>query len=402
MWGEIPAGGRLFVDAAASPGGDGSITAPFDTIAGGVTAARSTRIRSVAIAAGQYEHRIRLDDSVPGWGDAGLEITGCGQGVTTISAVVEREPLPEGGWLEFVQPVVDITGVGTDGVLIRDFTAVGGRRAVTVRGGAGLADPVVIQRLTLEESIRIGILIDGLQTVANLSEVHVAGMVEEDGLGHGIAIQTGAWVTDTVPAPTTVSSSLVEGAVGVGILAEGGWNTLTDVTVTGTLALEGELGRGIQLQSRTRADLLRVTSTGNRDAALFVHLAGREGVGISIVDSVLGDTAGSDVADTGETAGEGLSVSNGGDPVATSELVTLSGTTLSGNLRADVLVDGGALEIGPGNSFGADGQFGVVVQANGVAQGPGGGPPDVGVTELSDADSLGLIGDAIQLDGLGE
>ena len=402
VWGEIPDGGRLFVDAAASPGGDGTIAAPFDTIGDGITAARATGIRSVAIAGGEYEHRLRLNDAVAGWNDAGLEVTGCGQGVTIISAVVEIEKDAEGGWDEFVQPVVDITGVGTDGIVVRDFTAIGGRRAVIVRGGAGATEPVVIQRITLEESIRGGVLVDGLETVANLTEVHVDGVVAEDGLGHGIAIQTGAWFADSIPGPTTVSMSVVEGAIGVGILAEGGWNTLTDVTVADTQALDGELGRGIQLQSRTRADLLNVTSTGNSDAALFVHLAGRDGEGINIVDSILGDTAGSDVADTGETAGEGLSITNGGDPATPTELVTLTGTALSGNVRADVLVDGGALEIGAGNSFGAEGQFGVVVQSNGVAQGPGGTPPDVGVTELSDADSLGLISDAIQLDGLEE
>ncbi len=400
VWGEIPAGGRLFVDAAAAPGGDGSITAPFDTIGGGITAARTTRIRSVAIAGGEYEHRLRLNDAVLGWEDAGLEVTGCGQGVTILHAVIVEEEDLEGGWSQYVQPIVDINGIGTDGVVVRDFTAVGGRRAVMVRGGAGAGEPVVIQRVTLQESIRVGVLVDGLETVANLSEVHVDGMVAEDGLGHGIAIQTGAWVTDTIPGPTTISNSAVEGAVGVGILAEGGWNTLTDVSVTGTLPLDGELGRGIQLQSRTRADLLRVTSLGNSDAALFVHMAGREGEGINIVDSILGDTIGSDVAGTGETAGEGLSVTNGTDPTTTSELVTLTGTSFSGNVRADVLVDGGSLEIGAGNSFGAQGQFGVVVQGEGVAQGPGGGPPDVGVTQLSGADSLGLISDALGLDGL--
>ena len=399
VWGDVPAEGRIFVDAInGDHHGTGTIDDPLDSVRDGVIAARLAGIKSVAVAPGEYEDSVWLDSTITGWeNDAGLEITGCGVGVTIINATIEYEEDPNGGWLEYVQPIFDIGGIGTDGVVVRDLTGVGGRRAVRVRSGAGATDPVRFERVTLEDSLRLGVLIDGVTTVANLEEVHVDGVVVEDGVGTGIAIQTGAWVTDDIPAPTTLDASSVEGASGVGILAEGGWNTLTDVTVANTASIDGQLGRGIQIQSRTQADLSQVTSTGNADAALFLHMPGRNGIGISISDSVLGDTVGADVMQTGEVAAEGLSVTNGGDPSTTSEMVTMSGTALSGNARADVLVDGASVDFGEGNTFGQDGDYGVVVQGNGVAQGGGGSLP---VTELGSADSLGLIHDAIALDGL--
>jgi len=401
-WGPVPDGGRIFVDGDADGGGDGSIDAPFDTILDGIFASRAGGIRSIAIAPGEYEYLIQLNASVPGWPDGGLEIAGCGEDQTTLLATVDYEELPGGGILQITQPNVVVSGVGSDGIVLRDFTAIGGRRAITIRDGAGFGSPVIVQRVTLEDSIRAGVVVDGLDTVAHLLSMTVDDVLEEDGLGRGISIQTSAWVTDTVSAPTEIDDTTVTGAVGAGILAEGGWNTLTDVTVTGTQSFEGQLGRGIQLQNRTRATLVGVTSTGNADAGLFVHLAGREGVGVDVIDSDLSGTVEAEVGNTGSLAADGLSVSNGSDPGATSLMVTVTGTQFGGNARADVLVDGASVELGEGNSFGQDGAYGVVAQADGLVQGPDGGPPDASVTELADADSLALQADAIGLDGLEE
>lgn len=402
VWGPVPDDGRLFVAEGGLDTNDGSFDAPFASVGQAIQASRLTGIRSVAIGAGVFEGLIQLNGSLPGWPDAGLEVTGCGEGVTTFTPTEEYEQQPSGDWVDITQPIVDISGVGSDGILIRDFTAVGARRAVILRDGAGLGSPVIIERLTLEDSLRAGVVVDGLETVGHLLSLTIDGVEEQDGIGRGISLQTGAWVTDVVPAPTEIADTTVEGAVGVGILAEGGWNTLTDVSVSGTASFEGQLGRGIQLQNRTRSTLTGVSSTNNADAGIFIHLAGREGVGIDIVDSVISGTLEAEVGDTGGLAADGLSVSNGSDPGASSLMVTVTGTEFGDNTRSDVLVDGASVELGEGNTFGASGAFGVVSQSDGLVQGPGGDPPGVGVTELAEADTLAIQADAVGLDGFEE
>lgn len=101
-WGDVPASGRVHVDAAAPEGGDGSAEAPFaallvsgvdadgdgsDDLDSGLEAARAGGQRQIVLSPGEYPGSYGLSEAE--WGDAGLEIAGCGIGSTVLVGVTE-------------------------------------------------------------------------------------------------------------------------------------------------------------------------------------------------------------------------------------------------------------------------------------------------------------------------
>ncbi len=439
VWGEAPAAGRIHVDAAAEPGGDGSLEAPFadllltgvdadgdvqDDVDSGLEQARASGIRQVVLAAGEYPGSYEISD--PWHGDAGLQLVGCGQGQTVLTAITgprivdyddDGEPIYE----EVPRVVLDVTGAGTLGVVIRDLTIQGGRRSVLVHTDAGSdgetggeVSPVSLTRVTVADALRVGVLIDGVRAAAELVDVTIEDVQEdeEDGFGWGVAVQARAsWATDIVQ-PILLDQVTVRRAHGVGVLVDGGWVELRGVTVEDTATSGGVLGRGVQLQSRSWGLVDGLTAVGNADAALHLQGPGRvlpteerdgeELQPIVVVDSQLLSTAWAEVPDSGGAeAGDGLSASPGAG-VPEQFLVELEGVELSGNPRAQLLVDGVTAVLGPDNIFGKGGTFPIASQGAANLTGLDGAPlPEdyAGqVEELSEAEALDLNADAIDLD----
>ncbi len=435
VWGPVPVGGRIVVQANAAPGGDGSDSAPYpqlwwegedadgdglDDVDSALEAARATGIRRIVVGPGVYAGSIEINDGL--WGDAGLQIVGCGRAQTEIQAVVETVEVPgddDNVEVDLLQSVVSISGPGTVGVVLRDLALVGGRRALMVVGGAGAPDPasagppdpVVVQRVDILDSTRLGILIDGAATAVTLTDVVVSGVAEEEGaFGWGIAIQSRATLPSEIAAPTELSGVQVEGARGVGVLVDGGWIAVTGLTVVGTEPVGGTVGRGIQLQARTWGALADVTCSGNADAGLHLHKPGRLGsagiLPVEISDSTFSGTALAELpGEPGEMAGDGLSAAQGSSPGAVEDsVVVLSGVTFSANNRAQVVADGVTVVLGEGNIFGKGGAYPLVAQGGAVVEGVGGAPIpaeyEASVQELTGTEALGVLAGALGLDSV--
>lgn len=133
-----------FLDATASPGGDGSESRPFASLAEGLSAWRAGGAATLVLAAGRFPERLALDAA-----DTGLHICGHGDAVLDAGGV-------DGDWAVALDgdegSEVEIGGLEIDGggglgvaVLVGELTAthleitdtVG--RAVSVAAGAGFS-----------------------------------------------------------------------------------------------------------------------------------------------------------------------------------------------------------------------------------------------------------------------
>lgn len=389
VWGPEPAEGRLYVDPGADAGGDGSYGSPLDSLyaPGGnpdsaLELARVSGTRAIALAAGTYPVALRLSEAETG--DGGLELTGCGASLTELVGMADDDGV--------LQPVVDVTGPETADVLLRDLSLSGGRRNLVIRDGAGLAGPIVVQRVDVLEALRVGMLIDGDATVAALLDVRIDGVLPEDGaLGWGLAIQTGAGVGDPVAAPTVLDTVEVTGASEVGVLVDGGWIDAIDLEVTGIAALDGALGRGVQLQNHSRASLQGVVASGNADAAVYLHKPGRSGEAVVLSDSTLSGTLPGALPDSSPT-GDGLVISIDGAQQPPDEfLAIVDSVSFSGNPRSHVLVEGATLQMGGNSVFGMDTTLPLAAQGGAVVEGLGGGPPPVEPEQVAPGAELGIL-----------
>jgi hypothetical protein len=407
VWGPAPADGRIYVDAAAAAGGDGSAEAPFADLflAGaevdsGLEAARQSGIRSVVLAAGEYPGAYRLSGGNPQWLDSGLQIVGCGADRTELVAI---EEVPAGGTEPVLQANVDIYDDQTQDILLADLSLVGGRRGLLLRAAAGAAGAIIVERVEVVDTVRVGVVIDGVATRAHLVDVDVVDVAPDGAFGWGIAVQTGANPMNEVPAPNVFEGVRVLGATEVGILADGAWLDLTDVTVADTVpdALTGRLGRGIQLQNRTRGTLDAVTLQGNVDAALFLHKPGRQGEAIYVLDSVIRATDPADVA--GEPTGDGLVLTDAGDEQLPEDfLAIIDGVQFSDNPRSHMLVEGVWVQVGPDNIFGKGTGFPFASQGGALVEGLDGGQPGVAPEELTGDDALLIDSQSLGLDDIAE
>lgn len=406
VWGEAPASGRLHVDAAASAGGDGSAALPFATLADAIAAARAGGERSIVLAEGEYAGSHVLSNDQAEWLDSGLTIAGCGREQTRIGAIQVEDPMLDPPALVW-QPVFDIAGASTAGIVIRDLAVVGGRRAIVVRGGAGSGGAIEVQRVDVLDSIRAGVLLDGASTVARIQDVLVDGVEPEYGMyGWGIAVQTGQSLALEIPEPTVLEDVEILGASDAGVLADGAWLDVAGLLVQGVASLDGTRGRGVHLQNYCAGTLAEVVSQGNADAAIFLESPGR-GVAaaqpVEIRDSLLGPTAEADVPGGG-TAADGLVATQYADPeafAASDFRVVLSTTELEGNPRVHVLAETITMEVGTDNIFGKGTDFPLASQGDAIVQGIGGGDPGHAVDELGADDALEVNRTPIALDDLG-
>lgn len=409
-WGPAPAAGRIHVDAAAAEGGTGSASAPFATLDLGLAEARATGIRQIVMAPGDYPGSWALSNDNEARLDSGIEIAGCGREETLLFGIIEEEQVGD-EMVYRLQPVLDIWGDTTAGIVVRDLGVTGGRRGIIVRQGAGATGPITIQRVDVLDSLRMGIVIDGATTAAHLLDVRVDGVEPEDGeFGWGIAVQTAMWMGGEFLEATVLQGVGVEGAQGLGILADGAWVEISDTTVAGVASVDGLLGRGVQLQRWTQGTLAGVTATGNHDAALFLEAPGRiDATGvvepITVTDCVLTGTLAADVPDSpGETSGDGLVATQwyAVEAVAASEfLVVIDGSTLAPNERAEALAEAVTMEVGTDNVFGKGTDYPLAAQGGAIVQGIGGGEPGHEVVELEDEEALGLNRPPVELDDLG-
>jgi hypothetical protein len=400
IWGDAPADGRIYVDAAAEPDGDGSLEAPFELlyvdgleVDSGLEAARESGIRSIVLAPGEYAGQHVLSNDIPDWLDSGLEIVGCGADQTSLVAVVGDD---EGD--DVLQPALDVSGATTADIQISDLSLVGGRRGLVIRDGAGELGAIVVERVQVLDSVRVGVLVAGFTTRAHLVDVDVGPVEPEDGFGWGVAFQTVANPLNPLAAPCIFDGGSVTGATEVGILADGAWLDLTDVTVIDTAprSADGTLGRGVQYQNRSRGLLDGLTVEGSSDAALFLHMPGRDDEPLHVVGASLhGTLPGAD------DAGDGLAITQADAQVTPETFLTIvDEVDFAENPRSHLLVEGVLLQVGPDNIFGKGTDFPFASQAGALVEGIDGGEPGATPVELGAGSELAIQSEPLSLDDL--
>ena len=421
-WGfdEVP-GGALFVDPGADEeAGDGSQDAPFAALGAALTAARDAGAgtRLLLLADGEYratqaDRRFALSDI---WGDDDLVLQGCGVGETVIVAI--EAPPPGAPADDELWPGLEIYGQ-VQGVMVRDLTIRGGRRGVVVRDGAGDERPVVLERVRVEDSVRVGILALGLNTQLTLYDTAVAGVMADGttggALGYGIASQAGGAPWDDVQARLVMDGGSVTGATRVGILLDHSDAELTRVSVTETQpgpsdARDGvpQLGRGVQIQQVATALLDGVTASGNTDAAVFLQLP----LAVTVQNSTMSNTQRAVIpgAEEAPPAGDGLVATQPGIEAVDTWQVTLTGNTFENNGRAGALVETVAVTVDAANVFSGnrlttDGEtYPVAPSIDGLyAQGEAEVNGDsIAIGLGTDYDALEIFRDALELDNLAE
>jgi hypothetical protein len=315
------------VEADASPGGDGSAAAPFASVMDAVEHARyEDGARHILLLAGDYGEQLWLSESLPDDAtDSGLWIAGCERDEVRIVA-----PDPE-------EPAVDVDAVSD--VILEALTVVGGRRSLTVRGGAGSMEPVLLRNLLVQEGRRVAVVIDGDLTAVNLVDVVVDDPVVDPGglpglgLGWGMAVQ-GAVLGVTVD----IQGGSIAGATEVGLMASYAHLSIDGLEVEGTRANGDDLfGRGLHLQNVWSGELWNMRLSDNHDAALYA----RTSFGLNIHDNEVRTVQAAPVeAGQSDITGDGIVVTQGDDQIDPSLLaVTLTGNDVDGTDRALILID---------------------------------------------------------------
>ena len=350
-WDDLPAD-AIYVDQAADPGGDGSFEAPWQDVGSGLDLARATGARTLAIAAGDYtpdpgRRTVALGAT---WADDDLALVGCGVEATALVAI---EAPPLGGQPEDpdeLQAGVEIFGA-VQGLELRDLRVLGGMRGISVREGAGSQREVVLRRVRVEDAVRSGVVVTGLDTQVRLEDVDIDGVTPLPGgqLGYGVALQAGGSVWDQPTGVVTIDGGLISQAYRVGLLVDRSTVDVFDLRVEDTQPDEGTLGRGIQIQNNATAVLDSVVSTRNSDAAVFLHMP----LDVTLQGCTLSETARASIPGfEDDPSGDGLSVTRGPPESQPGPwTVTLIDNVFENNGRAGAVVEGVAV-VGPtGGSF---------------------------------------------------
>lgn len=382
-WGQAPASGRLHVTEGGA-GTTGTIDDPFGDLEDAIDQSRLTGERQIALTEGTFPGSHDL--GAEGGDDSGLEIVGCGWENTTIEGIEDDEEDEE------LTSAFSITG-GVNpisGITIRELTIDGARRAIVVSGATAQDEPVVLQSLRVVDSHRVAILIDGNNTRVAMTDVTVDGVTPEEGeFGWGIVIQTQANQDTDIPGPTTLDDVHVVGAHGVGLLVTGGWVEVTGSSVAETERVDGELGRGVQIQEWTRAVLTDLETSDNHDAGLYIRKPGRyadDNVTVEPVEIVGGSFTSTLAADlaNGDTTGDGVVITDGGegfDPLTLQ--VVAEDFEVADAARRDVLVETAHLII-----VSMNGPYSLIAatQYGGIVDDGAGNPPPGTVDDLSGAE----------------
>ncbi len=305
----------IHVRTDGSDTADGSLATPVATLDAAMTIARaSTGADHIAIGPGTFAANVSIGEVL---GDEnGLIIEGCGTSETTLAAAKAWDSI--------------LRVSGTQDVRLAGFTLSGGRRALMVYGGA----TAYLDSLAITASMRCGLLADGAATTVFGTSIGVYDTLPDtydgDAYGYGILIQS---------AQFTMNDLVIDGSNSVGMLIDGtSIAELDDFDVNNTVAVDGFLGRGIQVQDSAQLTATRMRLSGNADAGLYA----RQALSVDLTDVSVGETALSNAPDGGASAGDGIVVTQGDtehnyDPADFRAVLT--NFDISGSARAGVLLD---------------------------------------------------------------
>jgi hypothetical protein len=329
------AAGVLYVAPGAD--GEGTLQAPLSSLDEALAASRLGQQRMIAIAEGYFPAALELQ---PDDGDAGLTLAGCGS-ETVLQGVTDET----GALL----PILELSGL-LDGVTVRRLVVSGGHRGILAHGGVGAGEPLRLEGVRIEECERTGLLVEGLHSNVELIDLEVVDTSGDDGLGYGVTLQAGGSAWDTVDGVITIVGGSIERSTRTGLYVDHAVVDVTDLTVTDTFAVDGETGRGVQLQNNASGSFDGLVATGNADAGIFLHMP----LDVTITNSTFGETQRATIPgheDSGP-AGDGLCASPN-DPLADPSLwtVTLQNNIFVDNGRAGALVEGLTVIDDGGNTF---------------------------------------------------
>lgn len=308
-WALLPAGIDVsYVLAGASPGGDGSQSTPFATIAEAVATAAPGEI--IALAKGVYEEAVVLPD-----------------GVSLLGACVEEtilRPSP-------AEPVPAIR-VSGHGVQIAELQIIGGEHGIEVEGSSSLSS----------------VLIDG----ARGAGLHLLAGAEVDGSLLLIRRSAGAGIEGVYSGGVRLSGLEIAGAGAEGAVLTGGRLSLELAVIQGSagVGLQAREGAELELQ-QVRIDrshgagigVLGPSSAWGYELAVHATLADAGGRAHGIVAEGGGSFEALDLW-CSRNAGAGVAVM-GYDSWVDLERATITDTVpaVTGEPAAGLLLQGGSL-----------------------------------------------------------
>jgi hypothetical protein len=341
----------VHVSAEGSSDGDGSWAAPLSELDAALALLRERESdKQLAIWPGSYTASLVLTASD---GDSDTTIQGCS------AAEVELEPQDAG---DAVLEIAAATGVVLEGISTR-----GGTRGIQVWSGA----EVTLLDLVVQGSTEVGVIVHGNSVQATLEGVEVRGGAG----GYGLAFQEGATVA--MQAGGSFDASIV------GILVDDVAEVaLTGVTVEGTTQdSSGAYGRGLQVQDDSGlVSVHSSTFSGNQGAGVFAM----EVLSLDLTSNVITATAASTIPGSHATTGDGVVFTRGDgnrDPAIFQGSFTSN--VISDSARAGMLLDGVTAQVSDTTLSGNGG-------GDILAQGPADVTSSDSVTNLDDADALGL------------
>ena len=327
------------IHVAPMAAGDGSKELPVGTVEEALQLARERGAPGLMIWPGTHDvSDLQLSTSA---GDGpGFTVCGCGAD-SVLAGGSENATL----WISNLQATVAAVAL------------TGGYRGLVVRGGA----EVTVESVSITDAARVGLIVDGSGTTASLSQVDIAGVVPDEDLGYGLAIQGAA---------VTVDNLHIIGSHGIGAFVHEAEVDISGLTVEDTVARsDGLLGRGLHMQQLSSGTLSAVTLKGNQDAGLFAL----QSVGL-VVDNLHIDTTSTGFTEDEQTTGDGLVVSAGDSGVNPETYsVVLSDNLVENADRAGILLDGVSATVN-GNvvsdcGLTGEGGEGILLQGGAIATG---------------------------------
>lgn len=245
-WGNLEAlSPTIYVDAAADEGGDGSREAPFTTISDALDAEAEAGAGVIAVAAGTYTETLNLGPSHDGVVLAGR-----------CAALV----------------ILDATdGEGAGAAVVLNGRTAGMSAAVsgfTIIGAAGGGMKLTkgifqIEGLVFQDNAAWGLLLEDAGTVVDASNLTVVRTVDGAvGEPYGVAVWDGAELKAT--------GLVLEDHEQYGLLVSDATLSGSDLSISGTVEVEGALGAGLWLQKGADAAVSDAQWSNNRPSAILL------------------------------------------------------------------------------------------------------------------------------------
>ncbi|MEQ9322606.1 MAG: hypothetical protein RIF41_25800 [Polyangiaceae bacterium] len=304
-WGGIPTDGDIvYVDAAAAGSGDGSMQAPFDALPAAINAAPSHAV--IAMAPGDYPVATVLAKPLRFWGRCPRDVSLSWAG-GSVGAVMNVTPGASGS--EFhrlaITSVADVSiSASAEDLLFEEIWL--------HHAGLGLAgvdvalNPTILVRGSLFEQVEgIGLYAGG--ATITFSESVLRDMVPSGlGTGGGAVVSTQG-LAKGGSSLVTIERSLIDGAFGAAIAADGSGVVVTDSVIRNVVVDQSSGADGYGAVATT--GLMAPGAPGlvvGRSVIENTQTAGILGIGaaLEITDTVIRDV--SPVAIVGQINGEAL------------------------------------------------------------------------------------------------